>query len=57
MCGIAGVVNYQSGQQVNRGLAADMLDIIRHRGPDDEGTYFCDEEALTSGIVGSRLLI
>ena len=43
MCGIAGVVNYQSGQPVNRGLAADMLDIIRHRGPDDEGTYFCDE--------------
>lgn len=38
MCGIAGIVDYRSappdGQQLQR-----MLDAIRHRGPDDEGTW------------------
>ncbi len=38
MCGIAG---YQSANPENREtIIRNMMDSIRHRGPDDEGTYF-----------------
>ena len=34
MCGIAGVVG---GQRDHRGIARELLEAVRHRGPDDEG--------------------
>ena len=39
MCGIAGVYEYATGRPVERQTLLDMLSVIRHRGPDDEGTY------------------
>ena len=41
MCGIAGIVNF-SEKAVGSDEIAGMLKIIKHRGPDDEGTYFKD---------------
>ena len=38
MCGIAGIVNFD-GAGVDSTLLARMNDRIRHRGPDEEGTY------------------
>jgi len=42
MCGICGAVNFSPKEQVRKELIARMLDILRHRGPDDEG-LFCDD--------------
>lgn len=39
MCGIAGIYNYQNEQQVNESVLRRMTDVIKHRGPDDEGFY------------------
>lgn len=39
MCGISGVYEYSSGRVVSDRLLRDMLSIIYHRGPDDEGVY------------------
>ena len=46
MCGICGVYQYGSGEPVSEQLLRDMLRVIRHRGPDDEGVYFEDDLAL-----------
>ncbi|MGI9196735.1 MAG: asparagine synthase (glutamine-hydrolyzing) [Candidatus Nanopelagicales bacterium] len=42
MCGIAGVLGPPSQTQA---LITPMLDVIRHRGPDDSGVYVGDEFA------------
>jgi len=38
MCGIAGKINF-NGEPVPPALLKAMCDVIRHRGPDDEGFY------------------
>ncbi len=37
MCGIAGFINLD-GAPADRGVLAAMIDLVRHRGPDDSGT-------------------
>ena len=39
MCGICGKLNFEPGASVSPALIGEMADIIRHRGPDDEGFY------------------
>jgi asparagine synthase (glutamine-hydrolysing) len=39
MCGICGTYEYQKRQPVEREVLSDMLKVLRHRGPDDEGVY------------------
>ena len=39
MCGICGKLNFERNNRVSPALIREMLDTIRHRGPDDEGTY------------------
>ena len=39
MCGIVGVVLADRERSVNPGFVRRMCDVIRHRGPDDEGVY------------------
>ncbi len=39
MCGICGIYQYNSGEPVDEWVLGNMLDSIRHRGPDDEGIY------------------
>jgi len=48
MCGIAGY----SGRKIP-GLMSQMLDLIRHRGPDDDGRL--DERDVHLGDYRSRL--
>jgi asparagine synthase (glutamine-hydrolysing) len=48
MCGIGGAYSYKSKMPVNPDILADMLAAIRHRGPDDDGTYL--EERLALGM-------
>jgi asparagine synthase (glutamine-hydrolysing) len=45
MCGIAGIVARQKGFDLP-GRIWDMVERVRHRGPDDEGVYIQDRVAL-----------
>ncbi|WP_439183608.1 asparagine synthase (glutamine-hydrolyzing) [Carboxylicivirga taeanensis] len=38
MCGIAGILNKQAEHDVNHNQLHEMLAILQHRGPDDQGT-------------------
>ena len=48
MCGICGAFPYNSGRPIGEQTLVDMLSSIRHRGPDDEGTYLTQNVALGS---------
>ncbi len=39
MCGICGIFNFNSKKPVDKDLIQRMSDILKHRGPDDEGFY------------------
>lgn len=40
MCGINGIAfSERSQRQINKGVLAEMRDVIHHRGPDDEGLF------------------
>ena len=39
MCGIVGIVDPSSLPETLRPIVQRMCDVIRHRGPDDEGIY------------------
>jgi asparagine synthase (glutamine-hydrolysing) len=45
MCGIAGIYNLNN-QSVDKYLLKRMTDIIKYRGPDDEGFYYSDNIGL-----------
>ncbi len=45
MCGICGVFDFK-GEPVQKDLVGRMSDAIRHRGPDGEGLYVCDQIGL-----------
>jgi len=38
MCGIAGIVNF-SDDHLDRKIVEDMINVLRHRGPDDDGIF------------------
>lgn len=42
MCGICGIVKFNTSDNINidEYILKKMCDVIRHRGPDDEGYYF-----------------
>jgi asparagine synthase (glutamine-hydrolysing) len=46
MCGIAGVFEYEGRKGIDRATLVDMLSVIEHRGPDDQGTLFSDSFAM-----------
>ncbi len=45
MCGIAGIWNF-NGQPVSPESIQKMVDVMRHRGPNDEGQYIADNIGL-----------
>ena len=53
MCGIAGIINFKK-QKTNSGIITDMMDQIRHRGPDDDGMYI--ENGIALGFVRLSIL-
>uniref|UniRef100_A0A832DML3 asparagine synthase (glutamine-hydrolyzing) n=1 Tax=Ignavibacterium album TaxID=591197 RepID=A0A832DML3_9BACT len=40
MCGITGKYNFKYSEPIDRSVAEEMIKVITHRGPDDEGSYF-----------------
>jgi len=48
MCGICGITNFDPQMPVDRKLLRAMCDVIRHRGPDEEGFYLNGDIGLGS---------
>jgi len=46
MCGICGFYDYKTRDRADRHVLDDMLNVIRHRGPDDCGEYLDQDVAL-----------
>jgi asparagine synthase (glutamine-hydrolysing) len=53
MCGIVGIVHTDPSSPVDRAFVRRMCDMIRHRGPDDEGIHIGDG----AGLGARRLSI
>lgn len=48
MCGICGWFN--SNREIEPGVLVRMNQIVKHRGPDDEGYAFCSDDRCTSAV-------
>src|SRR5215467_7120214 len=46
MCGICGFYNYKSHRPAQASILNAMLEVLRHRGPDDRGTHLDKELAM-----------
>ena len=55
MCGITGIYNFKTKGKVEKSVLSSMCEIIKHRGPDDEGIYINDEHFI--GLGHRRLSI
>src|SRR5262244_2145365 len=55
MCGIYGYLSHKG--RVRPEILARMGSVLRHRGPDDEGTYIRDYADLSVGLGHQRLAI
>jgi asparagine synthase (glutamine-hydrolysing) len=49
MCGIAGMLGFSDGFTVDEATVRRMTDTLRHRGPDDAGTFVCRADRLALG--------
>jgi asparagine synthase (glutamine-hydrolysing) len=49
MCGIVGIFNHSSHEEVSPDLLARMRDSMTHRGPDDQGIYVTPDRSLGFG--------
>ena len=56
MCGIAGAVWNDASKAVEPPTLQRMTDVLRHRGPDGEGTYFSDLQTQVGVALGHRRL-
>ncbi len=56
MCGIAGIVDFR-GRPVEQELLTGACDALRHRGPDDSGTWTDSQSSQCAGLAATRLAI
>ena len=54
MCGICGIINFNQ-QKVEEKSLHDMILIMKHRGPDDEGVYL--DKKLGTGPLFTIILL
>jgi asparagine synthase (glutamine-hydrolysing) len=57
MCGIAGTLNLNQNPPIEDGRIRAMLGALRHRGPDEFGTYIFQDEISGVGLGSARLSI
>lgn len=55
MCGITGYIDFN--KKTGRGIVEKMIATLNHRGPDDYGALFFEEEEYHLGLAQSRLAI
>ncbi|MCE5303986.1 MAG: asparagine synthase (glutamine-hydrolyzing) [Planctomycetaceae bacterium] len=56
MCGIAGAVWNDANDALEPATLQRMVDVLRHRGPDDEGTYLAETQSGVGAALGHRRL-
>ncbi|MFZ1932643.1 MAG: asparagine synthase (glutamine-hydrolyzing) [Thermoguttaceae bacterium] len=57
MCGIAGAVWNDADKAVERATLQRMIDVLRHRGPDGEGTYVAEGRVQPGGGVAASVAL
>ncbi|HID54621.1 MAG TPA: asparagine synthase (glutamine-hydrolyzing) [Anaerolineae bacterium] len=57
MCGIVGTLNLNQNPPIEDGRLRAMLGALRHRGPDEFGTYIFQDEISGVGLGSARLSI
>ncbi|MFH1888966.1 MAG: asparagine synthase (glutamine-hydrolyzing) [Candidatus Omnitrophota bacterium] len=57
MCGICGIIDYNSQGKIGDEALRRMCSRLKHRGPDDEGIYLSDSAAPYAGLGHRRLSI
>ena len=50
MCGICGIVDFTAHAELGRPRLQSMADTMRHRGPDDSGTYLSEDQRVGFGF-------
>ena len=55
MCGIAGIVKLEERATASVDLLTRMRDVMQHRGPDDSGLWFSEDNRV--GLAFRRLAI
>ncbi|MFW6133969.1 MAG: asparagine synthase (glutamine-hydrolyzing) [Elusimicrobiota bacterium] len=51
MCGICGIIDFK-GREINKSMLKHMNELLYHRGPDDEGYYYSNNDYNRSPNVG-----
>lgn len=46
MCAICGIFNYQEKRKINNAILNNMLNVLKHRGPDGSDTFLSEDIAL-----------
>ena len=49
MCGIAGILGFDNRLAIDESVVSRMTDVLRHRGPDDAGTFVRRDEHIALG--------
>jgi asparagine synthase (glutamine-hydrolysing) len=52
MCGIVGIYNFGNNKPVDKDILRKMCEVIKHRGPDDEGYYLGPQSSAHSPQTG-----
>ena len=55
MCGITGIYNFSTNEPVNKGIFEAATDVLYHRGPDEYGYFYDDQNGVA--IASRRLSI
>lgn len=55
MCGICGIIDYSTNRKIDEDILRKMCTAMKHRGPDEDGTYI-GEELSPSVALGHRRL-
>lgn len=56
MCGIFGIISLDGASSVDRGRVVAGLELMRHRGPDDDGMHVDTHGGRTRAVIGMRRL-
>ncbi len=56
MCGIAGIIDF-AGRPIAEDLLEAMARSLRHRGPDDRGTWHYHDDGFSAGLAHTRLAV
>lgn len=57
MCGICGIIDYSTNRKIDEDVLRKMCTAMKHRGPDEDGTYVAEELSPSVALGHRRLKI